>query len=612
MFHVAPLLFAAACALVSILFSLTCSGYVYQQPFGATGPYEDAGFAFLPDWSSAVTWLPQTFAVLHGLAFTIFTLFHQHRVTILRRALLILSMSALMQESQMLCTSLPCPNPSFAVALRPGGWSYDLYVVQYTVASFMVGFFFSPLLWAALWSGAGCVGALLLIATRRYYTVDVVCNMVPPVLVFLLYHWYARSEVAIMKRNVVYWLERDVFLIDCRSTSSHCEEGPDLIPSRATSPVSWLDGLMRWTLDEHRWIPMHWDKFLLERNGVYSIYPNGCVFAVTDGRGPSDATLHAEDTIQHRRQVESTTEQTPPTSSHERSPPPTLQPEQMHDGDEEATSRAIAAIHEDPGIQVVNELVERARRMNEKERQWTPQVVAVVFIVAGVSVGLLNLVSIHYADQRRPLHIPLPPDVVHDLIPALPDHAADFFIYPIVLCTFGFTIASRFTWVILYRISIIYGMSMSLRMITMLVTSLPDPSPACAERAHADGTTCGDLIYSGHTVGFLMCAFTFRYFTREKRWGVMTWSLTAGGLFCVIASRLHYTKDVIVSLYVIALANHVARVVLFKRVSLVRSSRWAWILECGYYSVIAQDRDAHVATNHHLEGQRSAPEELGP
>jgi hypothetical protein len=617
MFHVAPLGAAVVIATLAIFSSLVFSGYVYEEPSASTAsPYDDLGFSMLPDWSGSVNWLPQTYAAVHGSAFIVFMMFHQHRVTILRRTLLIVSVAIALQETQMLCTTLPSPNLS-ATFFQRGAWSYDLYVMQYTLANLMVRVFVSRTLWSVVWTTAGGIGCLVLIAAHRYYTVDVICAVVPPVLVFLLYHWYARSEAAIMKRHVMYWLERDVFKIDCApssptvasapqspitsprdkaairtpiksregthsfekaaSTSSPAKSRNALSPLDATPTWPLLENLLTWTVNEYQWIPESWDVFRLEREGIYSIYPADYLFAVADGRGPSRATQGARETIRRRgtrltRELHHSFDNT-----------------SILAGEVVVAARAIETIDHDPAILAVAELVERARQLDSTSRRYIPIAVAVACIVCGGTVGLLNLVTIHFADERRPLHIPFPPDVVHDIFPALPAHTADFIIYPMVLSTVLFTLSSSFTWIIFTRIAITYGLSMSLRMVTMIVTSLPDPSPACAERHHADGTTCGDLVYSGHTVGLMMCAFTFRYFTRERVFEVTTWVLTAAGLFCVITSRLHYTKDVVVSLYVITLANHVVRVGLSNHVSLIRSSRIAWLLECGYYCVIAKD-----------------------
>ncbi|CUG86146.1 membrane-associated protein, putative, partial [Bodo saltans] len=531
MFHVAPLGVAAVIATIAIFSSCIVSGYVYEEPSATTArPYDDLGFNALPDWSAAIHWLPQTYAVLHGCAFIVFMMFHQHRITVLRRTLLIVSASIALQGTQTLCTTLPSPNPT-ATFFRRGAWSYDLYVIQYTLANLMVRVFISRTLWSVVWTAAGGIGCLLLIAAHRYYTVDIICDIVPPVLVFLLYHWYARSEAAIMKRHVMYWLERDVFKVDCTPSSPTGDHGaaspplspvvtspradatietpkkpreeessvdktlppPRLSPSKSRKQLSPLDApptwplfesLLAWTIDEYVWIPQTWDVFRLEREGIYSIYPADCLFAVTDGRGPSSATQGARDTIRQRSF----------RLSSERRHYDTASSSGGSFADEVVVAaRAIETIDHDPAIVAVAELVDRARRLDPTTRRYLPIAVAVGCIVCGGSVGLLNLVPIHFADERRPLHIPLPPDVIHDTVNALPDRTADFFIYPIAVCTIIFTVASSFTWTIFTRISVMYAMSMSLRMITMTVTALPDPSPVCAERYHPDGTTCGDL-----------------------------------------------------------------------------------------------------------------------
>jgi len=131
------------------------------------------------------------------------------------------------------------------------------------------------------------------------------------------------------------------------------------------------------------------------------------------------------------------------------------------------------------------------------------------------------------------------------------------------------------------------------RSITVFVTNMPDPSPKCQSQWGASTgayknmpmfpqaifrawkfakdpsshTTCGDMIFSGHTSVMMLCALTFWQYCRSKEmtkgavfrnfhvpeWacGVARWCiyfLTAFGAMMVVATRLHYSIDVLLAI----------------------------------------------------------------
>jgi len=70
------------------------------------------------------------------------------------------------------------------------------------------------------------------------------------------------------------------------------------------------------------------------------------------------------------------------------------------------------------------------------------------------------------------------------------------------------------------------------------------------------GYTCGDMVFSGHTMLMILFALTFHTYYRrtERYWAlngmkVAIWLWCFVGLGSIIATRLHYTIDVLLGIY---------------------------------------------------------------
>mmetsp|Transcript_82738 Transcript_82738/g.230733 ORF Transcript_82738/g.230733 Transcript_82738/m.230733 type:complete len:352 (+) Transcript_82738:36-1091(+) len=135
-------------------------------------------------------------------------------------------------------------------------------------------------------------------------------------------------------------------------------------------------------------------------------------------------------------------------------------------------------------------------------------------------------------------------------------------------------------WTVLTRFITCWGLLWFCRAFTILVTPLPNPDLTCKPRisfphnlwreawaimpfdpAHNE-LTCQDVLYSGHTVAItLSVLFIFKYSAlspwfegtvRRRYCGSLTVVYLIGsitlliGYYCIIASRFHYTVDVLV------------------------------------------------------------------
>ncbi|KAI7874502.1 hypothetical protein K492DRAFT_41059 [Lichtheimia hyalospora FSU 10163] len=99
------------------------------------------------------------------------------------------------------------------------------------------------------------------------------------------------------------------------------------------------------------------------------------------------------------------------------------------------------------------------------------------------------------------------------------------------------------------------------RIATVAITSLPDPRAGCEMVTNQIWTKisahkCGDCMFSGHTVLFVICACVWMTYPpcnqRFARIVISTiiWLLVLAGSAIVIMNRAHYTVDVLVAWYV--------------------------------------------------------------
>jgi hypothetical protein len=98
-----------------------------------------------------------------------------------------------------------------------------------------------------------------------------------------------------------------------------------------------------------------------------------------------------------------------------------------------------------------------------------------------------------------------------------------------------------------------------MRITTVAITSFPDPREGC-ERIDGSAFSqvtlhrCGDAMFSGHTMIFVLGALIWTSFGPLNWIGLtitfLTWCCAIAGGIIIIANRAHYTVDVLVALYV--------------------------------------------------------------
>ena len=226
-----------------------------------------------------------------------------------------------------------------------------------------------------------------------------------------------------------------------------------------------------------------------------------------------------------------------------------------------------------------------------------------------VAATYLNCVMTVIAGYRTPQQPPLP-DIAHRYLPVdkladilgadLVRRLPDYFVQMHLAIAILMTIVNKNRSNMIKRFITIFGFINFLRAITVTVTLLPDMSPHCLAQFQnqqpggsghykntdifpnafgrawklmmsPDTTTCGDLIFSGHTSLFVLtCCFVSQYLNEEihipmnlfvvpKHWYLSSKTvhvikglnkvLTLLGMLAILATKFHYTIDVLLAFY---------------------------------------------------------------
>lgn len=177
------------------------------------------------------------------------------------------------------------------------------------------------------------------------------------------------------------------------------------------------------------------------------------------------------------------------------------------------------------------------------------------------------------------------------------DHALpDWLVFWASITTLAFTLLHPQRFMILRRVLFLLGILFFMRAITVTATQLPDASPTCQAQftdpvrgAYKSQpmypkalfrawkvlwhpmthVTCGDMVFSGHTTVLFLCHMIFRRYCKAKHLKVKVLYRAAhtpesvcaaarsislvyaiGAALVIIGTRLHYTLDVLVAIFI--------------------------------------------------------------
>ncbi|KAM4591210.1 sphingomyelin synthase-related protein 1-like isoform 1-T1 [Odontesthes bonariensis] len=197
-----------------------------------------------------------------------------------------------------------------------------------------------------------------------------------------------------------------------------------------------------------------------------------------------------------------------------------------------------------------------------------------VFFVFGFTSFVMVIVHERVPDMRT--YPPLP-DIFLDSVPRIPWAFAMAEACGLILCYMFLLILllHKHRSILLRRLCSLMGTVFLLRCCTMFVTSLSVPGHhlKCASKTYADSwgkiqralaiwsgfgmtltgvKTCGDYMFSGHTVVITLLNFFVTEYT-PRNWNMIhtiSWVLNLFGIFFILAAHEHYSIDVFIAFYI--------------------------------------------------------------
>lgn len=197
-----------------------------------------------------------------------------------------------------------------------------------------------------------------------------------------------------------------------------------------------------------------------------------------------------------------------------------------------------------------------------------------VFFVFGFTSFVMVIVHERVPDMRT--YPPLP-DIFLDSVPRIPWAFAMAEACGVILCYMFLLILllHKHRSILFRRLCSLMGTVFLLRCCTMFVTSLSVPGQhlKCASKTYGDTwgkiqralaiwsgfgmtltgvQTCGDYMFSGHTVVITMLNFFVTEYT-PRSWNLIhtiSWVLNLFGIFFILAAHEHYSIDVFIAFYI--------------------------------------------------------------
>lgn len=153
------------------------------------------------------------------------------------------------------------------------------------------------------------------------------------------------------------------------------------------------------------------------------------------------------------------------------------------------------------------------------------------------------------------------PDLGFEWLPHIKSlFLTDLFDFLLLIPSLILILVSRTPLLILVKAFLTSTIANLLRITTVATTSLPDPRIGCQVVTENFFTNlrlhrCGDSVFSGHTVIYILCALIWISHGPKNKWGILgTFLISIGallGAFFVLANRAHYTIDVLLAIYIV-------------------------------------------------------------
>jgi len=177
--------------------------------------------------------------------------------------------------------------------------------------------------------------------------------------------------------------------------------------------------------------------------------------------------------------------------------------------------------------------------------------------------AVILMFGMNFTHRRMPLNVPPLPDLGHDLIPKMePENLGDMVMTCLIVMFLIALLLNKNRWPIITKFLLTLGNLYFLRVVTILVTSLPPTDNHCRTNylqidniywntlkglltLGGGNIHCGDLMFSGHTCMLTNVWLTFMINYKKKHFvRIVATLLMLTAFFLIIATRSHYTADI--------------------------------------------------------------------
>ncbi|XP_043247532.1 sphingomyelin synthase-related protein 1-like [Amphibalanus amphitrite] len=241
--------------------------------------------------------------------------------------------------------------------------------------------------------------------------------------------------------------------------------------------------------------------------------------------------------------------------------------------------RRIAAV-ESSDTDAVEEVPERERALLGYATSLRPErfkaVLSMLYLLLVTWITSFVMVIVHdrVPDMKR--YPPLP-DIFLDNIPHIPwaFSICELIGTTLLVIWISVLLVHKHRFILIRRFNSLCGTVYLLRCVTMLITSLSVPGAhlSCAPREYGDiyaklyqaysiwhnaglsiqgVRSCGDYMFSGHTVALTMLNFFITEYTPRRIYFLhtFTWLLNVFGVFFILSAHEHYSIDVFIAFYI--------------------------------------------------------------
>ena len=230
-------------------------------------------------------------------------------------------------------------------------------------------------------------------------------------------------------------------------------------------------------------------------------------------------------------------------------------------------------------------------------------ITSLIFVLTSHMLTCIMVVIVNDRMPDRKLFPPLP-DVLLDNLSYLPwgSRVAEICMMTLGIMWLCLCLVHKHRMVIMTRMFAMMGTMYLLRCVTIFITAIPCPDVNKECDIYPNATvwnrlyraylifsrmgiammgnrTCGDYVFSGHTITLTMCNLFINEYTPKnmKILHVISWCLNIFGMYFILSSRGHYSIDVVIAFYITLQLFNNYHILVDNRVTSLRERRCSWL-----------------------------------